>query len=263
MRKIPAIHVTFELNGPIEIPVNYHHLIQSFIYSLLPSQDALYLHDVGYEYQNRIFKLFTFSNIQCDQIKYDKNTKNLVFYDKIQISISSILPEFIQKITNTLIHHDHFVLHRSKMRVGKIGFDENIAFSNCITVKALSPITVYSTYERRDGSKITHYFSPWDRVFEHLIEENFARKYQAFTGKSIEKKELIKVRPVRVTRKDKKVTNYKSTWITGWTGVYELEGEAEHLTFLLNTGLGSKNSIGFGFIRLLNKGVQENDKNNI
>lgn len=254
MIAISAIHITFKVDTPVKIPVNYYHLLQSFVYGLLPQQDALYLHNNGFQCQNRIYKLFTFSRIQCKQTVYDKRTKQITFFDKIQISISSILPDFVQKIANNLLLKDHFVLHNSQMRVESVVIKENSVSSNNIIVKALSPITVYSTYQKRDGSKITHYFTPWDKVFEHLIEENFARKYQAFTGKLLDQeKELIKIRPIQVTDKNKVVTNYKSTWITGWTGIYELQGKEEYLTFLINAGAGSKNSSGFGYITPLEK----------
>lgn len=247
--KIPAIQITLRLEKPLRIPVNYQHLLQSFIYSLLPHQDASYIHENGYQFQNRVYKLFTFSKIQSKHSSYDKRTRQIAFYDKIQISVSSILSEVMQKMANFLLLTEYFDLHNSKMKVESVIFHENTATSDIIIVKALSPVVVYSTYEKRNGSKITHYFSPWDKVFEHLIEENFARKYQAFTKRSLEgENELIKIQPVNITNKNKVVTNYKSTWITGWTGLYELKGKKEYLTFLLNTGLGSKNSSGFGYI---------------
>ena len=119
-------------------------------------------------------------------------------------------------------------------------FDENVIKKNSILVKALSPITVYSTYEKRDGTKITHYFSPWDKVFEHLIEENFARKYQAFTGTSLDdEKSLITIRRF-ILRKKKFANTIKR--IAGWNE-YELKGK-EYLSFILDAGIGAKSVLG-------------------
>jgi CRISPR-associated endoribonuclease Cas6 len=165
------------------------------------------------------------------------------------ISFSSIVPDYVKGMANNLLLNENLTLNNNRVFVETVEFAQNKVSSNRVFVKALSPITVYSTYEKRDGSKITHYFSPRDKVFEHLIEENFARKFQAYTGGSLDdEKNLISIRPVRVTDKNKVVTKYKSTWITGWTGIYELKGKEEYLTFLINTGAGSKNSSGFGYI---------------
>lgn len=249
MMIIPTAHATFCLSKPLIVPVNYHHLLQSFVYSLFPQQEASFIHDKGYHFHDRIFKLFSFSNIQCRETSYNKRTKNITFYDKITISISSILPNLILNTANRLLLSESFQFNRTNLHVEKVDFNQNIVDKSSIIVKALSPIAVYSTYEKRNGSKITHYFSPWDKVFEHLVEENFARKYQAFTGNLLdEKKELISIRPVQVTEKNKIITNYKSTWVTGWTGIYELKGKEEYLSFILDTGLGSKNSSGFGLV---------------
>ena len=249
MINIPTAHITFGLSKPLTISVNYHHSLQSLVYSLFPQQEAAFIHDQGYQFQDRVYKLFSFSNIQCNETSYDKRTKRITFYNKITISISSILSDLIQKVANQLLLSESCQLNGLKLYVEKVEFNQNHVSSNTIIVKALSPITVYSTYERRDGSKITHYFSPWDKVFEHLIEENFARKYQAFTGNSLsDEKELLSIRPVLVSERNKIITNYKGTWITGWTGIYELKAKAEYLSFVLDTSIGAKNSSGFGFV---------------
>lgn len=229
--------------------MNYQHALQSFVYSLFPQQDSAFLHDVGFERNKRVYKPFAFSRIQCNNTVFDKASKQITFYDKFSLSICSLLPELIKNTANYLLLTRDFKFFESTLYVDSIQYVENEVTACHLRVKALSPITVYSTYEKRDGTKITHYFNPWDKVFEHLIEENFARKYEALTGMSLEgEKKLITFRPVYVSEKNKTVTNYKNTWITGWTGIYELEGKPEYISFLLDTGLGAKNASGFGLI---------------
>lgn len=233
--------------------MNYQHLLQAFVYSVLPQQEASYLHDQGYQYNNRTYKLFCFSRIRAKKTIYENRTKKIAFYEQITISISSILPELIEKTTNNLLLAEELHLNGERLKLDTIQFDKNEVSTSILKLNALSPITAYSTYEKRDGSKITHYFSPHDQVFEHLIQENFARKYEAYTGKSLDnEKELLSIRPLRVTAADKVVTKYKNIWITGWTGIYEMKAKPEYLSFLLNTGIGSRNSSGFGFIVPIN-----------
>lgn len=44
----------------------------------------------------------------------------------------------------------------------------------------------------------------------------------------------------------KQVTLFKGTRITAWDGRFRLKGDPALLTFLYNTGLGTKSSQGFG-----------------
>ena len=49
-----------------------------------------------------------------------------------------------------------------------------------------------------------------------------------------------------ILEKDKYLTKYKGFFINGWKGIYQLSGERKYLDFLYQTGLGAKNSQGFG-----------------
>lgn len=247
--KIPTIHITFRIHEPLTIPVNYQHALQSFVYSLFPQQEAAFLHDSGYELNKRIYKPFSFSSIHCNQTNFDKVKKQITFYDQFSLSVCSLLSDLLKDVVNELLLTKNVTFYDCPIQVETIEYEKNVVTANRLQVKALSPITVYSTYEKRDGTKITHYFTPWDKVFGYLIEENFARKYEALTGKSLaDEKNLISIRPIYVSEKNKIVTKYKNTWITGWTGIYELEGKPEYLSFLLDAGLGAKNASGFGCI---------------
>lgn len=241
--------MTFALEKPLTLPVNYQHLLQAFVYKILPQEDATYLHEKGFRYSQRMYKLFVFSSLQSPKVIYDKKTKKLSFYDKINLSISSIIPDLIENTANYLLLTENLKISGHTLKVDSLEFEKFQILDNEIEVIAVSPITVYSTFTRRNGSKITHYFKPDDKVFEHFLEENFIRKYEAFTKETIgEREQVLTFEPIKVNRSDKVVTNYKGTWITGWKGKYRLRAKPEYLTFLLNTGIGAKNSQGFGMI---------------
>lgn len=241
--------MTFSLEKPLIVPVNYQHLLQAFVYKILPQEEAAYLHDQGFQHSNRTYKLFVFSSLQSPKVIYDKKTKKLSFHEKITLSISSIIPDIIEKTANSLLLSEDLQISGQHLKVDSLEFDKLRVQEGVLNVKAVSPITVYSTFERRDGSKITHHFTPRDKVFGHLIEENFIRKYEAFSKKPIEEQgQVLTVEPIQVNKWDKVVTNYKGTWITGWKGKYRLKAKPKYLSFLLNTGLGAKSSLGFGMV---------------
>lgn len=245
---IPAIHITFKLVEPLTVPVNYQHLLQAFVYGMLPEDKAIAIHDQGFQYHKRVYRPLCFSKL-IGLTEYDKKTRKLTFINKIHLSISSIISEVVESTLNNLMLADDLTLHGQKIFIDNIQFDRNKVSEDRLVVKAISPISVYSTFKKRNGSKITHYFSPQDLVFEHFVQENFAKKYEAFTGKSLEAElELLQIRPIQVRNKDKVITNYKDTWIVGYTGLYELKAKPEYLSFMLDCGLGAKNASGFGMI---------------
>ena len=75
------------------------------------------------------------------------------------------------------------------------------------------------------------------------MNENFRRKYCAAYG--IEPDTDITVGDI--ARPRKYVTQYRrGIYITAWHGEFDLRGTPEALDFLYQTGLGSRNSQGFG-----------------
>lgn len=249
MLSIPTIHITCQLEQDLIVPVNYQHLLQAFVYSLLPEEDASVIHDQGILHGNRTFRPLCFSRLISSDTKYDRNTRTLIFKQQIQLSIGSVSSTLIEKITNHLLLTKSRTLHGQKIIVDLVQFNQNHITESTLLIKAISPITVYSTFVKRNGAKITHYFQPHDLVFEHLIQENFAKKYEAFTEQSLgDETELLHIRPVEVKKNDKVITNYKNTWIVGYTGIYELQAKPEYLSFILDSGLGTKNGSGFGMV---------------
>ena len=124
--------------------------------------------------------------------------------------------------------------------VGDVRIEDNRIFANEITVRTLSPITVYITEE--DGH--TTYFSPDDPRFLRGIETNARRKY--ITRYGTEEGFDLKVTLNEKFTPTKRMTHFKSTFITAWHCSLILRGTPQTLDLLQNVGLGSKNSQGFG-----------------
>lgn len=104
---------------------------------------------------------------------------------------------------------------------------------------------MYST----DEYKHTIFYEPTDLEFYEMINDNFRRKYIAIMG--VEPKDDIVLRPSFISDRDCKVTKYKGFYIKGFKGEYILEGDRKYLDFLYQTGLGSKNSQGFGMFNII------------
>jgi CRISPR-associated endoribonuclease Cas6 len=96
--------------------------------------------------------------------------------------------------------------------------------------------------------KQTNFISPFDPIFSDKIEKNFYNKYQAYFKK--EPTERVIIRPKKVTQKDKVVTKFKDIIINAWNGTYEIQAPLPYLKFLYDTGIGAKNSQGFGMFEI-------------
>ena len=129
--------------------------------------------------------------------------------------------------------------------IEKLTLNNNVIFTSSIKVKTLSPITVYETAD--DG--YTTYFSPDDEKFYNAIINNAKRKWLSFSKDSTNFD--FSITPSENAWSVKRVTQFKDTFITAWHGEFYLNGNVEILNFIYNTGLGSKNSQGFGMFEAI------------
>lgn len=226
-----------KLHEPCTLPISYHHIQQSAIYSLIGGN----LHDVDFKYEKRGYKLFTFGPIEG---RYRIRNKTITFYDEISFEVRCLLDEvgfdIVKNLTENGIRFRNNVYQDTEVTVRNY-----LVKQNELEIAMKSPICVYETSD----DKQTIYHNPEDREFYYLIMDNFIRKYSAVTEELPES--TIEIIPLKYSMKDKYLTHYKGFVIEAWKGIYRLSGELEYLQFLYDTGLGSKNSQGFGMFDVL------------
>ena len=236
--------IRHELKEKLVLPLNYHHILQAIIYrNLNPSMGySQFLHDSGFSFGSRSFKMFTFSLLQG---KYDIVDKKIIFRDEVFFEVRSPEIFMIRMLAQNILQNgiDYGKTHISEVEVlvGNETVEEDELY-----IKMISPISVYTTDPE---TKKTYFYSPMDQEFAQLVNENFIRKYIACYG--VEPEGNVFIRPASVEQRDKYVTNYKNFYISGWMGVYCLYGERKHLDFLYQAGLGSRNSQGFGMFNIV------------
>jgi CRISPR-associated endoribonuclease Cas6 len=236
-------------NNVVILPLHYQYLLQGLLYrSLKDKSFASFLHEIGFQKGKRTYKLFTFSRL-FGQHKIQFNTKTILFYDEISWYVSTVLPELTQQLGEYFLLQKEVYLGDQLVEIQSVKMEECEVKSSEIEIEMLSPLTVYSTYEMVDGTKKTQFFHPNDEVFPHLIEANFRNKYEAYYGEPPQEKLIIQ--PLHVTKKHKVVTTFKNYYITAWQGRYRLRSTPKNLTFLLQTGIGGRNSQGFGMFRVI------------
>lgn len=230
--------VNHKLDRPLELPISYHHILQSIIYNNLEAtpEYSEFLHDIGYVVENKRFKLFTFGSIKG---KYSIQNGKIIFENEITYEIRSVEPKLLIILKEQL--EKYGVIYISQHYSDVIAkLDDRKCENTEVGIKMASPICVYDTTE--DGKTI--YYGPEDSKFYKKINENFRNKYKAYTG--VQPEDEVQIQLERLHPKDKYVTKYKGFYIVAWKGHYILKGKKEYLDFLYQTGLGGKNSQGFG-----------------
>ena len=223
------------------------------IYNHISPELGTQLHDVGHPYEKRSFKLFTFSRID-GIFRLDRDNQEIVFSPPIKIIISSPLERFIYELGYFMITSDDLQLGNNLMTIAGMNIPSEKEIKPSELIKMLSPITVYSTLKTLDGKSKTYYYSPYEHEFSQLIENNLKKKYALIYGNIPDDNQTVLIKPVKVGKGSEKILNYKGTVIKGWMGIYSIQGAPDLIRVGYDTGLGSKNSQGFGCFEFIRKG---------
>ncbi len=241
------MRLTLEFNCDKEIilPIQYNYHIQGFIYSHISPELGKFLHDHGFLFEKRKFKMFTFSRLEG---KYKIMKDVIKFFPPFYLTISSPVDRFISEIGNKLLSNNNLELLNNRVYVSSIKVHPEPKIKDEIRIVTLSPIVVYSTLIKKDGKKKTYYYSPYEEEFVDLIDNNMRKKYEALYRKKIRaRKTKIEV----IGKPKEKVVKYRDTIIKGWMGKFILNGNRNLFKFAYDTGLGSKNSQGFGMFEVI------------
>nr|MDO8081527.1 CRISPR-associated endoribonuclease Cas6 [Candidatus Freyarchaeota archaeon] len=213
------------------------------IYSNISRELADFLHDKGFVHGKRAFKLFTFSRIIG---KPKINDGRIVFEGPVKLYVGSPVERFIKELTTTLVQSGNITIGDTNLSASSVAFPKSPEFREETYVRTLSPITIYSTLYNSQSQKKTYYYSPKELEFSNLLCENAQKKHNILYGKSAEGK--LEVEP---TRAKEVIVLYRGTVIKAWTGKYIIRGSKDLMRTVYETGLGGKNSQGFGMFEVV------------
>lgn len=251
------MRVRFQLVSPgkILVPFRHSHLLQALVYNFLEKESSAWLHMKGFAYGKRGFKLFVYSDI-LERAVVDKDRKIFIFPETISFYLASPVDWILVQVAENIIKSERIFLGRNELFISSVSvMKQNDIHEEKITIKTLSPITVHSTFEKPDGKKITHYYTPFEKEFSELIKANLNKKWEALYKKVASNNFSIK--PLFHTNKNEKIRYFKDTVIRGWTGLFEVNGDTDLLQFALDAGLGDRNSQGYGMVEVVKKGERD------
>ena len=230
------------------LPIHYNEIIQGFIYRHLSPSLAEKIHNQGFvdPETGKKFKFFTFSRL-IPETKPIIQKNSIIFKSPVNLIITSVNTNFIQSLVENLLTNPEVKLFNQKVILSSVEVLPLPIDKNFFRIRTLSPVTVYTTFNTRDGKKKTHYYAPYEDAFKEGLIQNLMAKVRALTGKNPVNK--IKITPLGKLKE--KVVIYKNFVIKGWDGEFEIKGEPEILKIALLSGLGAKNSAGFGCVEIL------------
>lgn len=242
------VRISFFAEKVIRLDYKYNLRLRRLIYSLLPENYATFLHDTGFKYEKRGFKLFTFSRIFGKKIRNDSRKAKggnscLLFEPDIHFYIASPITKILQYVASSLVRKESIKLGRNKLYLKGIEVFSPRDFGEKVQIKMLSPMTVRSTLYSKNGKRKSYYYSPYEEEFSQLISGNLQKKYFLVHGRINDGG--VKVVPVKPGN-EKVIKGDNNFVIKAWDGVYELVGNPELIKLSYDTGLGEKNSQGFG-----------------
>lgn len=239
-------HLTFRTQQ-LQLPLSYQSCVQGLIYHLLSAvpEYSDFLHNTGYlSDRQQHFKVFCFSRLTGDSSVHGKQ---IVFRSTVCFSLRTadpicaeilsyvLQPDAVYQLCGQPIILDH--IKQSELEIA-----DDV---QKVKISMLSPMTVYTTTSDRK----THYFNPLDAEFPLSVNQNYHRKWQSVVGAPAS--DDIELITLSVGSRDKVVTKIKHIYVTAWGGTYLLKGSADAIRFLYHTGLGSKNSMGFGLFDIV------------
>lgn len=241
------LKLTFDIQNNLTLPLGHHAALQGFIYYLLgenPSY-AKFLHDEGYLDGAHKFKLFVFGPLQG---KHSISNNKITYYDKVSLEVRSPKKDFCNILMSSLQKVEDTKLFNQDIKLSDCSFSMRTIMESDINIIMQAPITLSTTYYENDKKK-TRYISPVDSDFAEAFSHNLESKYRAAFQHDLPTE--VKLEPVSYYDSDKYVTKFNGIYVTGWKGKYRLCGNPEILTFLYDTGIGSRNSQGFGMFDIL------------
>lgn len=225
-----------------EIPIQYRKSIISFIKFSLSSYNEEY-YKKFYNNRDNIIKPYTFSvYFNQPQIKED----TIIIKDKkIELNISAGDYETAIILYNSLNNQKYkkFSINKNSWILNNIAMIiEKEVISESINIKFQSPLCVRSRQNNKD-----YYYSFKHEEFENILKINIKEQLK-ITNMPETIVDNFKIVPIKAK---KLVIKFYEKQIECSSGIFNITGERELLTYLYKNGIGSKHSAGFGMFQII------------
>ncbi|WP_297065169.1 CRISPR-associated endoribonuclease Cas6 [Thermococcus sp.] len=235
------LRITFEPYGDVARQPN-KHAVQGFIYNLLKGSEY------GERHDEPRFKFFTFSDFFTDST------------GRPTLLISSPEKGFINTLYSAIRERESVYIGRQELEIVEL---KKFKLPLRRAFQTGSPIVLYRNAEKNEYFKLHQHRDL--RFFLQRLKENAEKKYEAFYGEDFFLEGPIFDRLIPKLRTNGKLDVYVKVVKNGipfpvigsnWE-LLEKERikpeERRFYRFIMDAGLGEKNSLGFGFLNPLRR----------
>ncbi len=237
----------FKNKGDIQTDQRTIRIMQGFLYQKLSEIGATYVHEDRFVAGSKTFRHFCFSDIKKN--KADNQLYSFYF----ATALDEIIPALCQNLYCKELYYGKQKLNCVNIEIVDSYLDlDNCPNSQTINITTLSPVVVDKTIHQ--PKKRRYYYSPLDDEFLAICKKNLIDKYNSIHQEQITDAEFTihKVENCqKISKKYIKPNKNKpiEIIIKGYCFNCQLAGDPRLLQIALNSGLGSKNAQGFGFIK--------------
>ena len=247
------IRITLMSKGRQTIDINYNHALSSLIYRLIQESDSIYstfLHNKGYEINNKHYKLFTFSLLQPEY--YIVEGSNMSIEGKVYLYISSPMKEFLLSLIESLTKYPVIRIGTGQFKVINIEATADPSFTRQMKFKCISPLTISTAYMNENSRLVKRNLYIEDKRFTDNIKTNIISKYELIHGKKPEDTEFnISFMNVEKYKRGKLINLKNGIKIKGYLAIFEVCGNPELIETAYECGIGDRNSLGMGMIEAI------------
>lgn len=274
------LSIEMQLPRPVAVPVNHQELLQAVVYRLLAASDgeyARFLHNEGYAMGDseegvagkKRFKLFVFSGLRAAP------RQRRIVGDTLHLGAGPVRWLFSSPMEPVLQHVVNGLLTEGRLHVGDVSlpvthadalpcpdFSSGKASFTCLTPMVAAVAA--------PGRPTPRYLRPCDGdEFSEAARKNVLHKFRALHGRDAEDDRFhLRFNEAYLSRDPRggvtpsrdrgtpsrdcgtKLIHFKQTGIVGAFAPFALTGAPELLQLAFETGIGEKNSAGFGMIEV-------------
>jgi CRISPR-associated endoribonuclease Cas6 len=254
------------------LPLNYQYELSAWIYKVLEKASpefSTFLHRQGYMYENKQFKLFTYSSLEVPRYDIDRTAERLIIRSsEVYLQVSFCLEEAATTFITGLFLNQQLCLgdklSRVDFTVSRVEAMPEPTFNQQMQFRTISPLCL-STMEERNGRLMPQYLSPDDARFEKLLFDNLLHKFMAAPKLAMAAAGGQGSLPEEPVMRLRMLSGYKARLITikkgtpqetkvkGYLCDFELQAPLTLIEFGYQAGFGEKNSMGFGCVEVKEK----------
>ena len=247
------VRLLFRLDGPVgqRIPVNYNTWLVSAVYrwlSLSSNDYASFLHNEGYRTNNRVYKLFCFSQLQVSKRRVLGEWLHLETQN-FSWCVSSAKEEFIAHLLAGFSKDPELTVAGVRATGQKVEQMPEPSLKPPAQFVCLSPITV-SIWDGDSDKNPIRYLVPGEEFVE-AVRVNLKRKHRLIFGKAPSDESFDMSFDTDYTGRRKRITrlvDFKGIKVRGVLCPFTVDGSRELVRVGYECGFGEKNSIGFGMV---------------